>query len=107
MNKLHIGDNIQVLVGRDKGKTGKILKFNKLRTGVLVQGINMLKKAVKPTQENPTGGLFDKEMFLNISNVAIISPKTKKPTRVKVEIKDKKKIRIAKKCGSSIGKKKK
>jgi len=102
MQKLKINDEVIVLAGKDKNKTGTVLKINQKKNVVIVKGINMVKKAVKPTQENPTGGIFDKEQAIHISNVGLISPKTKKATRVRIETKDGKRVRVATKCGSLL-----
>lgn len=103
MKRLCIGDEVKVLAGKDRGKIGTIMRFNgSKRSYVLVQGVNMNKKAVKPTQEDPNGGIFDKENFLHISNVALMSPKLKKPSRIKIEVKDGKRVRVLKKCNSEV-----
>jgi large subunit ribosomal protein L24 len=91
-----------VIAGKDKGKSGKIKKINLKTSKVLVDGVNMVKKTVKPTQENPNGGIAEMEAPVHISNVMVKSPKSGKPTRVKIEIKDGKKSRIAKECGSVL-----
>ena len=62
----------------------------------------MVKKTIKPTQENPNGGFLDKEAFVHISNISLMSPKTKKATRVRIEEKDGKKVRVATACGSVL-----
>jgi large subunit ribosomal protein L24 len=102
MKRLKVNDEVVVLAGKDKGKTGKVSKIFWKSSKVLVEGVNKIKKSSKPTQENPTGGFVDLEKALHISNVSLFSPKTKKPTRVKFEMKGDKKVRIAKKCGSSL-----
>ncbi|MCK5073314.1 MAG: 50S ribosomal protein L24 [Bacteriovoracaceae bacterium] len=102
MQKLKKNDEVVVIAGKDKGKTGKVLNVNLKTRKVMVQGINIVKKTIKPTQENPTGGIVDKEAAIHISNIALISPKTKKATRVRIEKKDGKNIRVAAKCGSVI-----
>ena len=102
MQKLKINDEVIILAGKDKNKTGIVLKINQKKNIVIVKGINMVKKTVKPTQENPTGGILDKEQAIHISNVSLISPKTKKATRVRIETKDGKRVRVATKCGSLL-----
>jgi large subunit ribosomal protein L24 len=69
---------------------------------MLIDGVNLYKKTVKPTQENPSGGITDKELPIDISNVSLLSPKTKKATRVRIEERDGKKVRVATKCGSVL-----
>jgi large subunit ribosomal protein L24 len=102
MQKLKVNDEVVVIAGRDKGKTGKIKSLNFKKGTAVVEGVNMVKKTVRPTQENPEGGIFDKEGVINISNIAVVSPKTKTPTRVRIEVKDGKKVRVATKCGSVL-----
>ena len=102
MQKLKVNDEVIVLAGKDKGKTGKVQRLNFKKMRVLVGGINMMKKTIKPTQENPNGGITDVEVPVHISNVAVVSPKTKTATRVRIEIKDGKRARVAVKCGSVL-----
>ncbi len=102
MQKLKVNDEVIVVAGKDKGKTGKVAKINFKKSTVLVAGVNLVKKALKPTQENPTGGIVDVEKALHISNVALVSPKTSKATRVRIEEKDGKKVRVAVACGSVL-----
>jgi large subunit ribosomal protein L24 len=102
MQKLKLNDEVVILAGSSKGTKGKILSINWKKNRVLVEGVNVKKKCVKPTQENPDGGIIDKECELHISNVAIVSPKDGKATRVKFELKDKKITRVAVKCGSKL-----
>jgi large subunit ribosomal protein L24 len=102
MHKIKVNDEVVVLTGKDKGKTGKVAKLNFKQSTVLVSGVNIVKKALKPTQENPTGGISEKEQSIHISNVALVSPKTKTATRVRIENRDGKKVRVAVKCGSVL-----
>ncbi|GAB4404324.1 MAG: 50S ribosomal protein L24 [Bacteriovoracaceae bacterium] len=104
MQKLKLNDEVVVLAGKDKGKTGKLTKIDRKNNRVIVAGVNVVKKALKPTQQNPAGGIVDKESYVHISNVALMSPKTKKPTRVKIEVKKDKKIRVATACNSPLDK---
>ena len=102
MNKLRIDDEVIVTAGKDKGKKGKLKSINWGKSRVIVEGVNMVKKTMKPSQENPTGGILDMEKSPHISNVALVSPKTGAATRVRIETKDGKKQRVAVKCGSVI-----
>jgi large subunit ribosomal protein L24 len=102
MQKLRVNDEVIILAGKDKGKKGKILNINNKTKRVIVEGINKVKKAVKPTQENPNGGIVDIEKALHISNVQIVDPKTGAPTRVRIETKDGKNVRVAKKSNSVL-----
>ncbi|WP_419173423.1 50S ribosomal protein L24 [Halobacteriovorax sp.] len=103
MQKLKVNDNVVILTGKDRGKTGVVGKINFKTKVVYVDGVNLVKKAIKPTQENPAGGIVDIAAPLHISNVAVVSPKTKKATRVRIEEKDGKKVRVAVSCGSVLG----
>ena len=96
------GDKVVVIAGKDKGKEGKIIKTLRKENRVVVEGVNMMKKTVKPNGQNP-GSIVDMEAPIHASNVMIIDPKTKKPTRIG-HTTDKKgnKIRIAKKSNESI-----
>ncbi len=85
MQKLKVNDTVQLLAGKDKGKKGKIKTINFKTNRVVVEGINMVKKALKPNQANPQGGIVDMEKAVHISNVALLDPKSGKPTRVKVK----------------------
>jgi len=104
MQKLKVNDEVIVLAGKDKGKTGALTKVDTKRKKVTVKGINLVKKTMKPTQENPNGGIIDMELPLHLSNIALISPKTKKATRVRIEEKDGKRVRVAVACGSMLDK---
>lgn len=105
MQKLRLEDEVVILAGKDKGKTGKIQRIFWNRNRVLVDGVNQAKKAMKPTQENPTGGFTTVDSPVHISNIAVVSPKTNKATRVKIEVKDGKKVRVAVACGTLLDKK--
>lgn len=98
---LKVGDKVIVIAGKDKGKEGKII--SKKGEKVIVEGVNMVKKHVKPNGQDQTGGIIDKEALIHVSNVMIIDPKTKKPTRIAhKENKDGKKIRVSSKSGSNL-----
>lgn len=104
MQKLKVNDEVVVLAGKDSGKKGKVKKLNFKTKRVIVEGVNVAKKAVRPTQEDPNGGFADIEKAIHMSNVAVVSPKTGGPTRVRIENKDGKKVRVATKCGSELDK---
>ncbi len=105
MNKLMINDEIIVLAGKEKDKKGKVKAINRKRNRVFVDDVNIVKKAVKPTQADPNGGIKDVEASLHISNIAVVSPKTGKATRVKIERRDGKNTRIAVSCGTVLNNK--
>ena len=99
--KLKTGDKVVVIAGANKGKEGKITKV--LDNKVVVEGVNVCKKHLKPKNNNGTGEIVNVERPIHISNVMLVDPKTKKPTKVKVEIdKNGKKIRISKKSNEKI-----
>ncbi len=100
MRKIKKGDNIEVLAGKDKGKQGTVLE-TRADNRVLVEGVNMIKKHVRPNpHKGQTGGIIDKEAPLAISNVALVNPATGKGERVGFKVlEDGKKVRIFKKSG--------
>jgi large subunit ribosomal protein L24 len=103
MKKLKVNDEVVVTTGKNAGKIGKIISLNRKTGNVTVDGVNEVKRATKPSQANPEGGFITKNLPVNSSNVSLISPKTKKATKVKfVTGKDNKKIRTSKKCGAVI-----
>ena len=81
MKKIKKDDLVKVLVGKDKGKTGKIKKIDHKRNKVVVEQCNMIKKHLKPTKESK-GGIIDLEGPLDISNIMLLCPSTKKPAKV-------------------------
>ena len=81
-----VGDKVVVIAGKDKGKEGKIIKTLKNDNKVVVEGINMVTKHVKPSPQNENGGIIKVEAPIHASNVMILDPKTKKRTRIAHEI---------------------
>ncbi|ASK61646.1 50S ribosomal protein L24 [Virgibacillus phasianinus] len=98
------GDKVKVISGKDRGKQGTILEAYPKKDRVLVEGINMVKKHAKPSQDNPQGGILNQEAPVHVSNVMPIDPKSGEPTRVGFEVRDGKKVRIAKKSGEALDK---
>ncbi|MFJ7729927.1 50S ribosomal protein L24 [Neobacillus sp. NPDC097160] len=90
------GDQVRVISGKDKGKTGVILASYPKDSRVLVEGINIVKKHSKPSQVNPQGGIISFEAPIHVSNVMPIDPKSGNPTRVGYKTVDGKKVRVAK-----------
>ena len=86
MLKIKKGDTVKVIAGKDKGKEGKIIKTLKNDNKVVVEGINMVTKHVKPSAQNENGGIIKVEAPIHASNVMILDPKTKKRTRIAHEI---------------------
>ncbi len=100
--KIKKGDNVVVLSGKDKGSTGTVIQVMPKDDKVVVQGVNVRVRHAKPTQADPQGGKKSFEAPLHISNVALADPKDGKPTRVRFETKDGKKVRVAVKSGETI-----
>jgi large subunit ribosomal protein L24 len=100
--KIKKGDTVVVLAGKDKGRTGEVVKAMPKDGKVIVSGINVHARHRKPSQTNPQGGIERKEAPLHVSNVAIADPKTGAPTRVRFEERDGKKVRVAAKSGELI-----
>ena len=96
------GDKVMVISGKDKGKTGVILTAFPKQDRVIIEGVNIIKKHMKPNQANPQGGIVSQEAAIHVSNVMLIDPKTGEPTRVGYKEEDGKKVRVAKKSGEII-----
>jgi large subunit ribosomal protein L24 len=101
-NQIKKGDKVIIIAGKDKGKTGVVQNIDRKHSRVVVEGVNIHKKHQKPKQNNPEGSILDIYAPLHLSNVALIDPKSKKATRVKVGKVKNKKVRIAIKSGSTI-----
>jgi large subunit ribosomal protein L24 len=101
--KIRKGDKVVVLSGKDKGKTGEVVRSMPKDMKVVVSGVNVATRHRKPSQANPQGGLERREAPLHVSKVAIADPKTGKATRVRFQTgKDGKKVRVAVKSGELI-----
>ena len=100
--KIRKGDTVVVLSGKDKGKTGEVLRSMPKDMKVVVKGVNVHARHRKASQTNPQGGIDRSEAPLHVSNVAIADPKTGKATRVRFEERDGKKVRVAAKSGELI-----
>jgi large subunit ribosomal protein L24 len=106
--KIKKNDNVIVISGNEKGKTGKVLKVFPKKQRLIVEGVNIIKRHTRPSQRNPQGGIIKKEAPIHISNVMLLDPKTNERTRVGSKIildetKGKKKIaRVSKKSGEMI-----
>ena len=100
--KIKKGDRVVVITGRDKGKTGEVLRVIREESRVVVQGVNIVKRHTKPSAAS-TGGVVEKEAALHISNVAHVDPKSSKPTRIGYKVLDGgRKVRVARKSGETI-----
>lgn len=100
-NKIKKGDQVIIMTGRDKGKTGEVIRSMPKEGKVVVQGLNMVKCHTRPSQTS-AGGIISKEAPIDVSNVAIVDPATGKPTRVGFKEVDGKKVRYAKASGEII-----
>lgn len=107
MSHLHVktGDTVVVIAGKDKGKQGQIKAALPEKNRVVVEGVNLIKRHTKPSQANPKGGIITKEAPIHVSNVMILDPETKKPSRIKkVQQKDGSYVRATVKSGAIIDK---
>ena len=100
--KIRKGDRVVILSGKDKGKTGDVIRSMPKEMKVVVSGVNVHARHRKPSQVNPQGGIERKEAPLHVSNVAIADPKSGKATRVRFEERDGRKVRVAAKSGELI-----
>jgi len=101
-SKIKKGDNVVVLSGKDKGRTGTVAQVMPKDSKIVVDGINIAARHRKPSQANPQGGIDRFPAPMHISKVALADPKDGKPTRVRFETKDGKKVRVAVKSGETI-----
>jgi large subunit ribosomal protein L24 len=103
-NKMHVktGDTVYVISGKDKGKTGKIVKVFPKKGKVIVEGVNVVTKHLKPTQMNPQGGVVTKPAAIFSSKVMVYDEKAGKPTRVGYKVVDGKKVRYSKVSGEVL-----
>lgn len=105
-NKMHVktGDKVMIISGKDKGKKGKVLEVSPKESKVIVEGLNMVTKHVKPRKMGAQGGIVKGEGALYACKVMPICPKCGKPTRVGYVVKDDKKFRVCKhaKCGEQF-----
>ena len=98
--KIKKGDTVQVITGKDKDKEGKVISVDVQKGKVVVEGVNMITKHAKPSQANPNGGIIQKEAAIDASNVMLVYKG--KATRVGFQVKDGKKVRVAKATGEVI-----
>jgi large subunit ribosomal protein L24 len=101
---IKVNDIVFVITGDDAGARGKVLKVDRKKNRVTVEGVNRVYKHVKPSEKNPQGGRLSREMPVAVSNLMLIDPKTNQPTRVGIRIRDDgSKERYSKKSGASMG----
>ncbi len=102
--KIKKGDNVVVITGRDKGKSGQVLRVFPQEGRLIVQGVHVARRHTKQSIGQP-GGIVDKELTIHVSNVAHIDPQSRKPTRVGYQIlNDGRKVRVARRSGEVIDK---
>lgn len=105
MSKIHIkkNDNVYVLSGEDRGKQGRVLSVDRKKERAIVEGVNIVTKAMKPNAQYPQGGLVKKEAPIRLCKLALIDPKSGKPTRIGTRVNEEgKRVRYSKKSGEEI-----
>lgn len=100
--KLKKNDNVMMIAGKDKGKTGLIERVFPADGRIVVKGMAIAKKHIKPSKKNPQGGIIEINQKVNASNVMILCPACGKPTKISFKVSEKAKSRICKKCGTSL-----
>ena len=102
--RIHKGDTVEVISGKDKGKTSSVMRALPESQKVVVEKVGVVKKAQRPTRDNPSGGIMSIERPVHVSTVMLVCPKCNEATRVGVKVgeKTKKKVRFCKKCGKDI-----
>jgi len=101
--RIRKGDEVQVISGKDKGKRGKVLEVLPKEERVVVEGLNMVKRHTKPRPPKVQGGVIERPAPLHWSNVALLDPADKQPTRVRFQMVDGKPVRVAARSGQKIG----
>lgn len=103
MLKVKKNDRVKILQGKDKGKTGKVLRVEPSKEFVYVEGVNICKVHTRQKKQNQPGGIISKEGPVHISTVIVVCPSCSKPARIGFEVKDSgEKVRICKKCGGQF-----
>ena len=101
--KIRRDDQVIITAGREKGKTGKVLRVNREQSSVVVEKLNMVKRHTKPTSQQSQGGIIEQESPLNVSNVMLLCGKCSKPSKVsKKKLEDGSNVRVCKQCGEVI-----
>ena len=101
--RIRKGDEVQVISGKDKGKRGKVLEVLPKEERVVVEGLNMVKRHTKPRPPKVQGGVIERPAPIHWSNVALLDPADKQPTRVRFQVVDGKPVRVAARSGQKIG----
>jgi large subunit ribosomal protein L24 len=106
--RVRSGDQVQVMAGKDRGKRGRVLRVDPVRERVYVEGLNMVKRHMRPQQVADTqrgqtvGGVIEREGPIHVSNVMLLDPKDSKPTRIRIERENGKRFRVAKRSGTRL-----
>ena len=100
--KIRKGDTVQILSGNDKGKTGEVLETIPKTSRIIIKGINIRKKHIKPKKQGEEGGIVPVECSIHSSKANVVCPKCGKATRIAMKVEDGKKVRVCKKCGAII-----
>ncbi|HUE27069.1 MAG TPA: 50S ribosomal protein L24 [Solirubrobacteraceae bacterium] len=106
--RIKTGDEVIVIGGKDRGKTGKVLRVEPAKNRLFVEGLNIIKRHQKPQQvagaqrAEQVGGVIEKEGPIHASNVMLVDPKDRKPTRIGIQIEDGKRYRVAKRSGTRL-----
>ena len=106
--KIRRDDNVRIITGKDKGRTGRVLRTDPVKQKVYVEGVNIIKRHTKPRTLRDTqraqeiGGIVEKEGPIHVSNVMLIDPESREPTRVGVKREGDRRVRVAKKSGKEI-----
>ena len=100
--KIKKGDTVKVLSGNDKGKTGEVLEVIPKTQKIVVKGVNVRKKHIKPRKQGEEGGIITLECAIHSAKVSVVCPKCNKPTRIGYEIEKDEKVRVCKKCGAKL-----
>jgi large subunit ribosomal protein L24 len=100
--RIHKGDTVKVISGKDKGVTSVVMRALPESRKVVVEKVGVVKKAQRPTRDNPSGGIMSIEKPVHISTVMLVCPKCGEPTRVSVKVEGGKKLRFCKKCNKAI-----
>ncbi|MBA4370491.1 MAG: 50S ribosomal protein L24 [Coriobacteriaceae bacterium] len=98
------GDKVKVISGKDAGKEGKVLRVHPEKRRVTVERVAMIKKATRPSQKSPQGGIIEREGTIHVSNVMLVCPNCSQPTRIGRQREDGVRVRVCKKCGRQIEK---
>ena len=96
------GDKVKVIAGKDKDKEGVVVKTIAAKDRVVVEGVNIVKKHQKPNNQYPQGGIVELEAPIHVSNVQLLDPSTNEPTKIGYKVEDGKKVRFAKKSGTTL-----